>query len=66
MPWVEGMKDITRRNETIPVFREGTPLWHRILCVLGYHKREPRHCGPDHKYPGMKLRDQCGRCGTLL
>lgn len=58
--------DIKDSNLTIPVFPDNTPIWHRILCVLGYHKSEKRQCGKDHKYPGMKLRNQCGRCNRLL
>lgn len=58
--------DITWRNERMPVYPEGMALWQRIRCVLGYHKPEPRQTAHDHKCPGMKLRDQCGRCGALL
>jgi hypothetical protein len=58
--------DITTRNQTVPEFPEGLPLWFRITCVLGYHKRETRKTGPNHEYPGMSLRDQCGRCNKLL
>jgi hypothetical protein len=58
--------DITRRNESMPWFPEGMPFWQRVTCLFGYHKRETRKTGPSHKFPGMKLRDQCGRCHTLL
>ncbi len=60
------IKDITWSNKTMPAYPEGMPLWARVLCLLGYHKREERAAGPKHKFPGMKLRDQCGRCSTLL
>lgn len=58
--------DIIYYNESIPVFPDCMPLWQRVLCILGYHKRETRQTGPTHKYPGTKLRDQCGRCNVLL
>jgi hypothetical protein len=76
--------DITRHNTTMPVFPKGMNLWERILCVLGYHKRETRQTAKGHCYgfqtdegerrgifgihdeKPMKLRDQCGRCHTLL
>jgi hypothetical protein len=58
--------DITRHNQSMPSYPKGMPLWQRILCVLGYHKREKRYTGKDHKFPGMTLRDQCGRCHQLL
>jgi hypothetical protein len=58
--------DIKWRNESMPWFPAGMPLWQRVLCLLGYHKGESRKTAPDHKFPGMKLRDQCGRCGKLL
>ena len=53
--------DIKRNNDSMPWFPEGMPLWQRVLCLLGYHKPESRKTGPGHKYPGMKLRDQCAR-----
>jgi len=58
--------DIKWSNNTMPYFPKSMPLWQRILCLLGYHKSEARQCGKDHKFPGMRLRNQCGRCGTLL
>jgi len=58
--------DIKWLNNSMPYYPKGMPIWQRILCVLGYHKRETRQSGKDHKYPGMKLRDQCGRCGAGL
>jgi hypothetical protein len=67
-----GVFDIHWRNETMPVFPDGMPLWARVLCLLGYHNAEPRQCDDHHCYGdgtpsnNMKLRDQCGRCGTLL
>lgn len=58
--------DITWRNESMPHFPAAMPLWQRVMCLLGYHKRETRQAAKDHKFPGAKLRDQCGRCGALL
>ena len=76
--------DITWRNDSMPHFPKGMPLRHRIMCLLGYHKRETRQTAKGHRYgfqtdegerkgifglhdeSPMKLRDQCGRCGTLL
>jgi len=58
--------DINWSNSTMPYFPEEMPWWQRVLCLFGYHKRETRKTGKDHKHPGMELRDQCGRCGTLL
>ena len=58
--------DITIDNESMPWWPDGMSLFNKVRCLFGYHKRETRKCGPDAKYPGMKLRDQCGRCGTLL
>lgn len=63
--------DITHSDANLPIFDEGTPLWKRVLCVLGYHKRETR-VAPRRRngYGDMigpsKLRDQCGRCHTYL
>lgn len=58
--------DIKWINTNMPYYPKGMPLWQRILCALGYHKRETRQTAKDHKFPGMKLRDQCGRCGAGL
>lgn len=76
--------DITWRNETMPNWPKGLPLWAKVACLLGYHRPETRKSAPGHcfgveteegKRKGvfglhdenpMKLRDQCGRCGTLL
>lgn len=58
--------DITERNESMPWYPKGLPLWQRVLCLLGYHKPEIRMSGKDMPFPGLKLRDQCGRCKTLL
>jgi hypothetical protein len=58
--------DIKWHNDSLPWWPKAMPLWQRVLCLLGYHKRETRQTGKTHKFPGMKLRDQCGRCGTLL
>lgn len=57
--------DIKWNNTTMPVYADGMSLWDRVRCLLGYHRWEPRCTDSDHKYPGMKLRDQCGRCCTL-
>jgi hypothetical protein len=75
--------DITWRNETMPHWPEGLPLWTKIMCLFGYHLWETRQSAPGHCYgmqteegerkgvfglhdeTPMKLRDQCGRCGTL-
>lgn len=76
--------DITRRNESMPWFPKEMPIWRRVQCLLGYHKRETRQSAKGHYYgfqteegerrgifgihddTPMKLRDQCGRCHTLL
>ena len=59
--------DIEYRNDYMPTW----PPWRvsilgKVSCLLGFHKRETRKCGPKAKFPGMTLRDQCGRCGALL
>jgi aminoglycoside phosphotransferase (APT) family kinase protein len=46
-------------------FEETTPLWHRVLCVLGYHRWEERHALHPDGEPRMRLRDQCSRCTVL-
>lgn len=66
--------DIIWPNQSMPLFPKGMPLWQRVTCVLGYHKRETRQTAKGHRYGDgtlhddkpMKLRDQCGRCGQLL
>jgi hypothetical protein len=76
--------DIKRRNESMPWWPKGMPLWQKVLCLFGYHKRETRQSAKGHQYgfqteegkqrgifgihdeKPMKLRDQCGRCDTLL
>lgn len=58
--------EITEHNMSMPHWPRNMPLWQRVLCLFGYHKRETRQTGRTHKFPGMKLRDQCGRCNTLL
>jgi hypothetical protein len=67
--------DIKWSNESLPRWPKGMPLWQKVLCLFGYHKRETRRTGPNHMgfwdakpqpLPNMKLRDQCGRCHTLL
>jgi len=58
--------EIMRRNESMPHFPDEMPIWRRVQCLLGYHKRETRKTGPNHKFPGMKLRHQCGRCHALM
>lgn len=65
--------EITNSHTSMPQWPEGMPVWQRVLCVLGYHKRETR-TGTVRRTAGgtpckpytMKLRDQCGRCGQLL
>ena len=42
--------DITYRNESMPYFPKGMPLWQRALCVLGYHKGETRQSAKGHCY----------------
>lgn len=77
-------QDITHHNQTMPVFPRNQPLWSRVLCLLGYHKREMRQSAKGHRFgvqteegerkgifglhdeKPMQLRDQCGRCNTLL
>ncbi len=59
------IKDITWSNSSMPYWPKGMNLLQKILCLFGYHRWEPRAAGPEDKYPGMKLRDQCGRCGKL-
>ncbi|HLY89063.1 MAG TPA: hypothetical protein VKQ27_08770 [Acetobacteraceae bacterium] len=60
--------DDLRGNTGLPIFPERMPLWHRILCVLGYHKPEirinnrPDQCWGDRS----RMRDACGRCGTYM
>jgi len=66
--------DITKRNQSMPIFPSEMPMWQRVLCVLGYHKLETRQTAKGHRYGDgtlhddkpMKLRDQCGRCHQLL
>lgn len=66
--------DIKWDNGTMPYFPKEMPPWQRVTCLLGYHKRETRQTAKGHRYGDgtlhddrpMKLRDQCGRCGTLL
>jgi hypothetical protein len=58
--------EITKRNESMLRWPDGMPLWQKLLCLFGYHRRETRKTGPTHMHPGMKLRDQCGRCNTML
>jgi hypothetical protein len=66
------VKDITDRNDSMPWFPDEMPWWQRVLCVLGYHRWEPRATPPGHRLGDgtptiapIALRDQCGRCGTL-
>ena len=66
--------DIKWRNDSLPRWPKGLPLWQRVACLLGYHKRETRQTAKGHRFGNgklhdddpMKLRDQCGRCNTLL
>ncbi len=59
------LKNITWKNSSMPYWPKGMNLFQKILCLFGYHHWEKRATGFTHKYPGMKLREQCGRCGTL-
>ena len=66
--------DIKWSNSTMPSFPDEMPFWQRVLCLFGYHRRETRQTAKGHRFGDgelhddkpMKLRDQCGRCGTLL
>lgn len=42
--------DITWRNETMPHWPKGLPLWAKIMCLFGYHKPEMRQSAPGHCY----------------
>lgn len=42
--------DIKWSNESMPRFPKAMPLWQRVLCVLGYHKRETRQSAKGHCY----------------
>ena len=42
--------DITCRNTTMPYYPKGMPLWQRVPCLLGYHKRETRQTSKGHCY----------------
>lgn len=53
-------------DDYMPKYPPTMPLWQRVLCVLGYHKREARYTESSHKFPGMRLRDRCARCNALL
>ena len=68
--------DIEWFNQSMPHFPEKMPFWQRVLCLFGYHKWETRQTAKGHRFGPelnnalhddnpMKLRDQCGRCGTL-
>ena len=59
------IKDIKGINTSMPYWPKDMNLFQKILCLFGHHRWESRATGAMHKYPGMKLRDQCGRCGTL-
>ncbi|HDZ25166.1 hypothetical protein LCGC14_1462910 [marine sediment metagenome] len=66
--------DIKGSNSSMPWFPNEMSLWQRFMCLFGYHKPETRQTKLGHRYGDgslhdharMKLRDQCGRCGTLL
>lgn len=58
-------RDIERYNDSMIRWPPGVSILGKILCLLGHHKWEPREAGPDKRHPGMKLRDQCGRCDCL-
>ncbi|HEX8615652.1 MAG TPA: hypothetical protein VF800_30590 [Telluria sp.] len=42
--------DITRHNESMPQFPDELPIWRRVQCLLGYHKRETRQSAKGHCY----------------
>ena len=62
-------QEITQHNNSMPWFPDSMNFFERIWCLLGYHKRETRqtfeYAGKTHDQ-AMQLRDQCGRCHTLL
>ncbi len=61
--------DITQRNDSMPWYPAEMNLFRRAQCLLGYHKREKRQTfrfGSETRKEPMQLRDQCGRCHTLL
>ncbi len=59
------IKDIIIHNSSLPRWPENMNFLQKFLCLYGYHKWGPRASGSMHRFPGMKLRDQCDRCGTL-
>jgi len=59
------IKDIKNTNTSLPRWPKDMNWFQKFLCLYGYHKWESRWSGPMSVYPGMKLRSQCGRCGTL-
>jgi len=67
----QGAPNISWDNSSMPFFPEGVSLYGRVMCLLGYHLPQERRTGPDHVMGNgnkcdFKLRDQCGRCGSLL
>lgn len=42
--------DIRGANTSMPWFPDGMPLWQRVLCLHGYHKRETRQSAKGHCY----------------
>lgn len=42
--------DITWRNETMPAWPPGLPLWKKITCLFGYHVWETRRTAPGHRF----------------
>ena len=42
--------DIKHRNDSMPWFPKGMPIWRRVQCLLGYHKRETRQSAKGHCY----------------
>lgn len=42
--------DIVWHNNSMPHFPVGMPLWQRVMCVLGYHRRETRQTAIGHCY----------------
>lgn len=42
--------DITRSNDSLPWWPEGTPFWQKVLCLFGHHKWETRQTSKGHCY----------------
>lgn len=65
---VEPKRDTSPYCQAVPDMPydfEGLSFIDRVRCALQYHAWEQRHAVDNPKVPGMRLRDQCGRCGAL-